>query len=505
MESSDSRYNPFPMKPSSRSLAGVLTLAVLVHGGLLVAVHLKTGGLDFYAFQSLDGREYYAIAKNLLDHGVFSQDELPPLRPDTWRTPGYPFFLAAVMAFAGKSPRAMILAQQLLSILNVALLFGIARRWMTAGRAGVVTLLFLVEPYHLYYSLWLMSTTLQTTLVLAIWLVWGSNVRPRASETTSPSQGESWGEGIRSLTSIRPTAVLGVLCATLVATWPGAIFIPVMLFVGILRSRRVPNARYRQRLTCAAAFVAALACLVGAWMIRNHRAAGHLSLSHQSGIVLAYFKAAEVELWRDGRTADRYLETSLSPDRLDEPHPTWEAIDRQLRLRFHDLSVEQQEQLTWSNLAQGNKTSVDSFRISSELAWIGITRLFADPWSTSACVLTRVGQTLTFPLDLAVAPPNGVSVNRLQSAVVGAAYLLLAGMVLTRLIRGRVSFAAAYFPLACVVAFLLAATPQTDPRFRVPMIPFLVFLALLPVSPVTSDPVDPRADHRVGAKGERDK
>ena len=39
--------------------------------------------------------------------------------------------------------------------------------------------------------------------------------------------------------------------------------------------------------------------------------------------------------------------------------------------------------------------------------------------------------------------------------------------------------AQAYFPLAVTIALLLAATPQIDPRFRVPMIPLLVFMAML--------------------------
>ena len=50
-----------------------------------------------------------------------------------------------------------------------------------------------------------------------------------------------------------------------------------------------------------------------AWMTRNRIAAGHFALSDQSGVVVAYFKATEVVLWREGRTGDRYLETSLDP------------------------------------------------------------------------------------------------------------------------------------------------------------------------------------------------
>jgi hypothetical protein len=215
--------------------------------------------------------------------------------------------------------------------------------------------------------------------------------------------------------------------------------------------------------------------------VRNQRVAGKLALSHQSGIVLAYFKATEVILWRQGRTEDRYLETSLSPDRRDDPHPIWESIDESLRLDLYDLPIEQQKELTWSNLAQGNKTSVDSFRISAALESIAYGYLLESPLSTLASCLARCASILTFPLDLALWPPKGVEVNRLRSAALGVVYFLLVLGVAVRLARRRIGFDVIYFPLACTLAWLLATTPQTDPRFRVPMIPLLIFVALLPV------------------------
>jgi hypothetical protein len=153
--------------------------------------------------------------------------------------------------------------------------------------------------------------------------------------------------------------------------------------------------------------------------------------------------------------------------------------------------------LTWPNLAQGNRTTVDSFRISGELESIGLAHLSASPWSTLACYWARCGSILTFPLDLALWPPNGVEVNRMRSVAVGALYLLLCAAVVVRLGRGRMEFEARYFPLACTLALLLATTPQTDPRFRVPMIPLLILVALLPVG--RAIPADPDGDRPASA------
>jgi hypothetical protein len=62
----------------------------------------------------------------------------------------------------------------------------------------------------------------------------------------------------------------------------------------------------------------------------------------------------------------------------------------------------------------------------------------------------------------------------------GVVYLLVCAAVVVRLVRGKITFAVAFFPIACTLALLFATTPQLDPRFRVPMIPLLLVLALLP-------------------------
>lgn len=93
---------------------------------------------------------------------------------------------------------------------------------------------------------------------------------------------------------------------------------------------------------------------------------------------------------------------------------------------------------------------------------------------------------LTFPINLALEPPKGMTANPWRSVARGSVYLLLLVGVLVRLARGGLRFEAAYFPTACVAALLLATTPQLDPRFRVPMIPLLVFIALMPSVRITS-------------------
>jgi hypothetical protein len=224
----------------------------------------------------------------------------------------------------------------------------------------------------------------------------------------------------------------------------------------------------------------AVLLVIGAWMVRTRVVAGAFALSHQPGIVVAYFKATEVVLWRQGRAEERYVATSLDPAVADQPHDVWESIDAELRDRMGATAERPMSELSWRNLAQGNRTEHDSFAVSRALGRIGWDRLRQRPLATLACCVVRCGTLVAFPLNLAVDRPAGVSGNRVVWFGLGCIYSVLALAVLWRLMRGRWALLEVWFPLAGLAALLLAATPQVDPRFRVPMIPLLLVLAFLP-------------------------
>ncbi len=435
-------------------------ISILAGAGTLIFAHQRTGSIDGYAFSSRDSREYYQLALNLAHHATFSQSETPPFDPDTWRTPGYPLFLAIRVLLFGDSPTGVIVAQQLLNLINTLLLAFIALKYMSTRRALLVGLLFVFEPYHQLYSLWLMPTTLFVTVLLLIWHVW--------HRATAPGRWQ-W------------SVLLGALTGFAVLLRPLSILLPVVVLVGLgiewFRQREKRKVLFR----AFGVTLAAMMLIVGVWVGRNRVVAGRLALSHQSGIVLSYFKATEVMLWRLGRTADRYAETALGEEHADQPHIVWDDIDARLRNHFANLPAEQLNQLQWPMLAQGNKTDLDSFEVSAALRSIGLDMLLQEPLSTLVCCFVRCFSILTFPLDLAISPPaEPYAPDRLVAAAKGGIYLALLMWVLARLLMERPLLEQVYFPLASTLALLLASTPQVDPRFRVPMIPLLLFVALLP-------------------------
>lgn len=444
----------------------LLTIGLVVHLAALTYLHFRSGGIAAQAFQSPDAREYYAIAWNMATSGAFSQSEAPPFRPDTWRTPGYPMLLAAQMVFLGNSPQTLIALQHVLSLINVLIFFAVVREPLGARRALAAAVLFLIEPYQMLYAGWLLSTTWQVTLLLLAWGAWRAGMRNKSG---------GW------------FVILGGLIGALILVWPGHVVTGACLFIcawwmrwGVNRQARFSSHAQRVSFASPLLLLFAMLLVVTPWLERNRQISGRFALSDQSGVVLAYFKAAEVVLWKQGGAKDRYLALSTDPAHAGFPHATWEGIDRELQRRLADVDKSVRDEVHWSRLAQGNRTSIDSFRISRELTAIGLHDLFASPLAAMACYTVRMFDQLTFPLSLAVDTPAGIHVNRVKSIALAALYALLCLFALAQILRGRIDRQELMFPLIVTAAMLLVAAPQIDPRFRVPMIPLLLFVAMIP-------------------------
>lgn len=459
------------MERDNKPLALLLVLSIVIQVGVLAVCRLRTGSIATYAFNSLDCTEFYHLALNIAEAGVFSRVMDYPLVPDTWRTPGYPVVLAILIFLFGDRPWQLILFQQLLSVVNVMALALIVRRYSSARLALMAGLLFLVEPFHQLYSLWLLSVTVFTAVLLATWYAWSRAI----------GADRLWW-----------FVLAGGLSGCLVLVRPLAILVPWLLAVCIIVLALRKGVSYGRALARAGVFAGVAAAIIGSWMLRNEIVAGHFAISSQSGVVLAYFKATEVVLWREGRSVQRYLETSLDEHGLEQPHSVWERIDQQLQERFAGANQQQLQTLNWRQLAQGNQSAFDPFEVSNALRQIGINSLLESPGSTLVCCAVRCASILTFPLNLALNPPDlPAAPGRVRSFVIGLVYLALLVAVGVNLVRRRLSLAAACFPLGVTIALLVATTPQVDPRFRVPMIPLLIFAAL----------VDDRRQQESGERG----
>src|ERR1700752_1922823 len=110
------------MTPGNKMRANVVA-AVLV--GLALRVYLV---LKFPVTGTGDAPFSIELAWNWMKNGVYGFPVYGRLTPVDMRVPGYPAFLAAVFAFAGKSPRTVMLAQAVLDVVGCFLIALIAER-----------------------------------------------------------------------------------------------------------------------------------------------------------------------------------------------------------------------------------------------------------------------------------------------------------------------------------------------------------------------------------------
>jgi hypothetical protein len=246
-----------------------------------------------------DSRRYLVLAENLIRHGRFVKREedglvhlavdrlrsangtRPPtdadgLRPDSFRTPAYPAFVAPLNALGGV--RAVLLAQCLLGAAATGLLFGVARRLgQTSTGATVAALLWALHPALVVFDCLLLTESLfNVGVVASSWLA-------ARSATPTGRAGAGLLLGLTGL--VRPL---------------GLFFLPSLLVVGW---------RGQRRWLSAACLVAAAVAPSALWALRNRSAGEGLRVSSVGDVNLLYYVAAHAiseergddwfDAWRD--------------------------------------------------------------------------------------------------------------------------------------------------------------------------------------------------------------
>lgn len=144
---------------------GVLGLAARLYAALYLADDTPS-----------DAHGYERLARNLLDHHVYSSDAAPPLTPNHGRMPGYPLFLAGVYALLhGNENRVVRVLQAVVDFGTCALAAWLAALWAPARwtlaqrrRASAWALLLTAAcPFVAVY----VTTLLTETLTTFAWMV----------------------------------------------------------------------------------------------------------------------------------------------------------------------------------------------------------------------------------------------------------------------------------------------------------------------------------------------
>jgi 4-amino-4-deoxy-L-arabinose transferase-like glycosyltransferase len=184
--------------------------------------------LEFPVKDSGDAPFYIELAWNWLKKGVYGFSINGQLTPVDMRVPGYPAFLATVFALAGRSPRAVMLAQAVVDLATCFVIALIAARLapeVSRRRVALAGLwLAALCPFTANYSAVLLTETLVTFLTaLAILILLEANCRemPGVSQTRGLSPWFLGGIMVGFGALVRPETPLLLLAAGLVllARW----------------------------------------------------------------------------------------------------------------------------------------------------------------------------------------------------------------------------------------------------------------------------------------------
>jgi len=146
--------------------------AVIVGIVLAVAVALRWGFVaTSYQHNPLraDAGQYAQYAHNLVEHGVYSLATSVPPAPDSFRSPGYPVFLAVCRVLGGDEGwlRLAWVLQVALSSATVLLVYRLARRWLPFAPSLLATALCALSPHLVVSPAYVLTECLTTFLLLA--------------------------------------------------------------------------------------------------------------------------------------------------------------------------------------------------------------------------------------------------------------------------------------------------------------------------------------------------
>jgi hypothetical protein len=232
------------MTPRNKMRANV---ALAVCAGLALRVYLV---LKFPVTDTGDAPFYIELAWNWLKNGVYGFAVHGQLTPVDMRVPGYPAFLAAVFAFVGQSPRAVMLAQVVVDLATCFVIALIAARLAPENSRRRVALaglwLAALCPFTANYTAVVLTETLVIFLTaLAILVLLQTDVGGATAARAGSFLANPWllaGIVVGFGTLVRPETPLVLFAAGLVlvakwwrpADWMKLIRAGVLMGLGLL-------------------------------------------------------------------------------------------------------------------------------------------------------------------------------------------------------------------------------------------------------------------------------
>lgn len=152
------------MRPAERAV--LISIVVVIAAALRIAF---VTGADVQSPLRVDAGQYAQYAHNLVEHGVYSLSKEPAPAPDSFRSPGFPLFLAMCRVLGGENGWYDLARwlQIVLSTATVFLSYRLARQFVSFAPAVFGTVLVALSPHLVVAPAFVLTECLASFLVTA--------------------------------------------------------------------------------------------------------------------------------------------------------------------------------------------------------------------------------------------------------------------------------------------------------------------------------------------------
>lgn len=281
---------------TARPVVFLIVFSLLTHLTVFGLVYAVTEAKNLrFPYLTGDSNHYRLLAEHLLAKGAFDTYPDRP-SPDSFRTPGYPLFLAALFAIGGSWKAAAFLQIVILSLIGVSVyFFGKEIFGKTFGLlAGVFVAL---DPVGLFYSTLTLSDGLFTLLfILSLLLFWrgmrGGSVlmfTPTPREPSAFQSTDEWSSKRKNISQAAPFWVWGFISGAIlgfaVLVRPIGQFLPI-LYLAFLWFETSNRRVWARR---GIVFLIGFSLIVFPWMLRNKLTFDSWQLSSVGNFNAGYF------------------------------------------------------------------------------------------------------------------------------------------------------------------------------------------------------------------------
>jgi 4-amino-4-deoxy-L-arabinose transferase-like glycosyltransferase len=233
----------------------VLSLIVLAAAFRIAVVHyLPNDTTD-------DSLGYEQLARNVLEHHVYSHAAEPPYEPSLVRLPGYPLFLAAIYSVFGHTNNSAVRILQALIDTGTCVLAGLlAWLWQPDERRKIATAiaalaLAAVNPFTTIYAATILTEVPATFLIVAACIAATLAFREEKLEQ-----------------ELRWWAISGLLTGIAVLFRPEVGLVTASIgLLALVRLFRRTTQRWRRTLLATSALAIGFIFILAPWTIRNWR------------------------------------------------------------------------------------------------------------------------------------------------------------------------------------------------------------------------------------------